>query len=168
MSTLVTTALRHNASASNNMVLDSSGRVGVGTPTPASPLDVVGAARVSGDLSFNSGFGSTAIAYGCRAWVNFNGTGVVAIRASGNVSSITDNGTGDYTVNFASAMTDANFCTVANGRFDEANTLGAANIGVCMARQTSGQTTSSSRVVSFATNSGSALDFLSVAVAIFR
>jgi hypothetical protein len=47
--------------------------------------------------------------YGCRAWVNFNGTGTVAIRASGNVSSITDNGTGDYTVNFASAMPDANF-----------------------------------------------------------
>jgi hypothetical protein len=47
--------------------------------------------------------------YGCRAWVNFNGTGVVAIRASGNVSSITDNGTGDYTVNFATAMSDANY-----------------------------------------------------------
>lgn len=48
--------------------------------------------------------------YKCRAWVNFNGTGTVAIRASGNVSSITDNGTGDYTVNFTSAMPDANYC----------------------------------------------------------
>lgn len=47
--------------------------------------------------------------YKCRAWVNFNGTGTVAIRASGNVSSITDNGTGDYTVNFATAMPDANY-----------------------------------------------------------
>jgi hypothetical protein len=45
----------------------------------------------------------------CRAWVNFNGTGTVAIRASGNVSSITDNGTGDYTVNFTTAMVDANY-----------------------------------------------------------
>jgi len=45
----------------------------------------------------------------CRAWVNFNGTGTVAIRASGNVSSITDNGTGDYTVNFTSALSDANY-----------------------------------------------------------
>jgi hypothetical protein len=45
----------------------------------------------------------------CRAWVNFNGTGTVAIRASGNVSSITDNGTGDYTVNFTTAMPDANY-----------------------------------------------------------
>lgn len=47
--------------------------------------------------------------YKCRAWVNFNGTGTVAIRASGNVSSITDNGTGDYTVNFTTAMPDVNY-----------------------------------------------------------
>ena len=63
----------------------------------------------SGNLLFNSGYGSAATAYGCRAWVNFNGTGTVAIRASGNVSSITDNGTGDYTVNFTTAMPDANY-----------------------------------------------------------
>ncbi len=66
----------------------------------------------SGDLSFNSGYGSAAVAYGCRAWVNFNGTGTVAIRASGNVSSITDNATGDYTVNFTTAMPDANYSVV--------------------------------------------------------
>jgi hypothetical protein len=51
----------------------------------------------------------SAPVYACRAWVNFNGTGTVAIRASGNVSSITDNGTGDYTVNFTTAMPDANY-----------------------------------------------------------
>ena len=44
-----------------------------------------------------------------KAWVNFNGTGTVAIRQSGNVSSITDNGTGNYTVNFTTAMPDANY-----------------------------------------------------------
>lgn len=47
--------------------------------------------------------------YACRAWVNFNGTGTVTIRASGNVSSITDNGVGDYTVNFMSSMSDNNY-----------------------------------------------------------
>jgi hypothetical protein len=47
--------------------------------------------------------------YATRAWVNFNGTGTVAIRASGNVSSITDNGTGDYTVNMATALPDENY-----------------------------------------------------------
>jgi hypothetical protein len=44
-----------------------------------------------------------------RAWVNFNGTGTVAIRGSYNVSSITDGGTGIYTVNFTTALTDANY-----------------------------------------------------------
>ena len=63
----------------------------------------------SGNLQFNSGYGSVATAYGCRAWVNFNGTGTVAIRASGNVTSITDGGTGNYTVNFTTAMPDANY-----------------------------------------------------------
>jgi hypothetical protein len=65
-----------------------------------------------GLFQFNNGYGSVATAYGCRAWVNFNGTGTVAIRASGNVTSITDNGTGDYTVNFTTAMPDANYSAV--------------------------------------------------------
>ena len=47
--------------------------------------------------------------YKCRAWVNFNGTGTVAIRAAGGVTSITDNGTGDYTVNFTTAMPNADY-----------------------------------------------------------
>ena len=72
----------------------------------------------SGNLAFNSGYGSAATAYGCRAWVNFNGTGTVAIRASGNVSSITDNGTGDYTVNFTTAMPDANYSAVAASNYN--------------------------------------------------
>jgi hypothetical protein len=67
-----------------------------------------------GALQFNSGYGSVATAYGCRAWVNFNGTGTVAIRASGNVSSITDNGTGNYTINFTNAMPDINYATTVN------------------------------------------------------
>jgi hypothetical protein len=54
----------------------------------------------------------------CRAWVNFNGTGTVAIRASFNVSSITDNGTGEYTVNFTTAMSDANYSCFNFGTSD--------------------------------------------------
>lgn len=69
----------------------------------------VGEFDSSANFKFNSGYGSVATAYGCRAWVNFNGTGTVAIRASGNVSSITDNGTGDYTVNFTNSMPDASY-----------------------------------------------------------
>lgn len=54
--------------------------------------------------------------YACRAWVNFNGTNTVAIRASGNVSSITDNGTGDYTVNFGTPMLDVNYCATGSAQ----------------------------------------------------
>jgi hypothetical protein len=56
----------------------------------------------------------TAPSFLCRAWVNFNGTGTVAINASGNVSSVTDNGTGSYTVNFTTAMPDANYAYSTN------------------------------------------------------
>ncbi len=65
------------------------------------------AAKMSGAQS------GDAPAYAARAWVNFNGTGTVAIRASGNVSSITDEGTGNYLVNFATTISDANFAALA-------------------------------------------------------
>ena len=71
--------------------------------------------------------------YTAKAWVNFNGTGTVAIRAAGNVSSITDNGTGDYTVNFTNAMPDANYAfsfgAMSDGttRFDTAVVRGDTN-----------------------------------------
>jgi hypothetical protein len=73
----------------------------------------VGQFDSSANFKFNSGYGSVATAYGCRAWVNFNGTGTVAIRASGNVTSITDNGAGDYSINFTTAMPDSNYNIVA-------------------------------------------------------
>jgi hypothetical protein len=76
----------------------------------------------AGDFAFNSGFGSSRVAYGCRAWVNFNGTGTVAIRGAGGVSSITDNGTGDYTVNFSTAMVDANYAVTANSQAIDSGT----------------------------------------------
>ena len=52
--------------------------------------------------------------------MNFNGTGTVAIRGSGNVSSVTDNGTGDYTVNFIQPMPDANYAAVGSCDFEQA------------------------------------------------
>lgn len=71
------------------------------------------AITTSGVFKFDSGYGSAAPAYGCRAWVNFDGTGTTGanqtIRASGNVASVYKNGTGNYQVNFATAMPDANY-----------------------------------------------------------
>lgn len=60
----------------------------------------------------------TVVDGSAKAWVNFNGTGTVAIRRAFNVSSITDNGTGDYTVNFTNAMVDANYSIHANCNWD--------------------------------------------------
>jgi hypothetical protein len=76
--------------------------------------DVVQGSTANTPPVFKDGNGTT-IGTLCRAWVNFNGTGTVAIRASFNVSSITDNGTGDYTVNFTTAMPDTNYIGVMSG-----------------------------------------------------
>jgi hypothetical protein len=82
---------------------------GAGLATFTGATTTAGTVTASGDMKFNSGYGSAVVVYGCRAWVNFNGTGTVAIRESGNVSSITDNDTGNYTVNFTNTMVDANY-----------------------------------------------------------
>ena len=108
--------------------------------------------------------GSTASwdnAQGAKAWVNFNGTGTVAIRASYNVSSITDNGTGDYTVNFSTAMADANYAyslsltysTTSREAVMQVQTVSAASIRV---------------LTGYSYTSPGAGDVGSVAVAIFR
>ncbi|CAB4141646.1 hypothetical protein UFOVP420_25 [uncultured Caudovirales phage] len=114
----------------------------------------------SGNLKFNSGYGSVATAYGCRAWVNFNGTSTVAIRASGNVTSITDNGTGDYTVNFTTAMVDANYAVTGTaGDF----TGGVQN------RMTVDPKVFAAGSIRFNTdNSSSTIDVAAVSVAIHR
>ena len=101
-----------DATSTNNFTIyqpaspDGTLRIGVGnadSPTEVGRFDSNGLNKLgtaTGD----------APSYSARAWVNFNGTGTVAIRASGNVSSITDNATGKYTVNFTTAMTDTNYC----------------------------------------------------------
>jgi hypothetical protein len=82
----------------------------------------------SGNFRFNSGYGSAAIAYGCRAWVNFASNG--SVRASGNVSSVTQNGTGDYTINFTNAMPDTSYaCALAVRRASSNDVLFANPFG---------------------------------------
>lgn len=106
--------------------------------------------------------------YACRAWVNFNGTGTVAIRASGNVSSITDNGTGDYTINFATAMPDTNYSVAAQSK--EFDSTSASNVLPIMAKQTLANTfgTSFVRINTYTTPVTSNIDCVAVTVAIFR
>ena len=100
--------------------------------------------------------------YTAKAWVNFNGTGTVAIRASGNVSSITDNGTGDYTVNFTTAMVDANYA-VAGCSSRAVITNAAPVFGL-----TGANPTASAVRVQTATTANAREDALFVNVAVFR
>ena len=102
--------------------------------------------------------------YACRAWVNFNGTGTPAIRASGNVSSITDNGTGDYTVNFTTAMSDVNYSIVGSvGSGDTFGSYAFVNPGAG-----SRFVTGSCRINSFITQTAGLSDVDTVCVSIFR
>ena len=108
-------------SSTGNLLITQAGTIGIDAIADGAIANVkiadlnsskltgnVAAARITDALNASG----DAPIFACRAWVNFDGTGTVAIRASGNVSSITDNGTGDYTVNFTTAMPDANYTTV--------------------------------------------------------
>jgi len=109
-----------------------------------------------------------AVKGSAKAWVNFNGRGTVAIRASYNVSSITDNGTGDYTVNFTTALADANYSVVVTGG-DGDNIASGVEYGVFGApRRATAPSTSSIRIG--ASNYGASVmdDFKYMYVAIFR
>jgi hypothetical protein len=123
----------------------------------------------SGYFAFDSGYGSAAKAYGCRAWVNFNGTTASpsTIRGSGNVSSVTKNGTGDYTVNFTTAMPDTNYAPTFGG-FNTGNGDGgwiAAGNG--SGSYPAGVTTASLRLLTF-NNAGASQDQQAVFVQVFR
>lgn len=106
----------------------------------------------------------TVVDGSAKAWVNFNGVGTIAIRGSFNVSSITDNGVGDYTVNFTSALADANYCVLCTG-------WAPAN-GYSVVQQHSGtaQTSSACRLASVVQSSGTptANDRDQITAAFFR
>ena len=90
------------------------------------PDDCITTAEIAANAVTTAKLGSAEASGLAKAWVNFNGTGTVAIRASYNVSSITDNGTGDYTVNLTTALADANYsmtasCSYRSGNYNSAH-----------------------------------------------
>jgi hypothetical protein len=107
-STTTTTAYKVTADTTGALVFQTGS-----TPTTAVNIDT------SQNLQFNSGYGSVATAYGCRAWVCFNGTTASpsTIRGSGNVSSVTKNATGDFTINFTSSLVDANYAVALGATY---------------------------------------------------
>jgi hypothetical protein len=144
-STLISTTVLDAASDSATVIYSATARTNVpfrivgyiestqataGTwATAPSKIQGYGGQALQQDVKAALNATGSAPIYAARAWVNFNGTGTVAIRASGNVSSITDNGTGEYTVNFTTAMPDVNYgafgqrsraVSIVNSDFDEA------------------------------------------------
>ena len=105
----------------------------------------------------------------CRAWVNFNGQGTVAIRASFNVSSITDNGVGDYTVNFTTAMVDANYAVSGGARYGDGGvsyTMRVVSISSISTLASAMQTSSVRLGIAYSNNGND--DIQVITVAIFR
>jgi hypothetical protein len=155
--------------AGNNIINESGDTITIGasgdTVTIPSGATTTLTDGVSGDFKMNSGFGSIATAYGCRAWVNFNGTGTVAIRASGNVSSITDNGTGDYTVNFTTAMPNANYSMVGSAMRDTSN---IASVSIRGNATYSNSITTTSVRIDVRENTNNLLDPIAACIAVFR
>lgn len=117
--------------------------------------DVVDAAITPAKLS--GGQTGSAPVYGCRAWCTFNGTtaGTNAPIAGGNVTNVTKNGTGDYTVNFTTAMADTNYATVVN----------SAHVG---SLYPAAPLAGSVRVQTYTSQTGVSVDDSIVSVAIFR
>ena len=156
-------AFYKNGIGEGKVQVNNSGQFVLGTTGSKEVLFVTNnteRARIdtSGNFQFNSGYGSVATAFGCRAWVNFNGTGTVAIRASGNVSSITDVGVGIYTVNFTTAMPDANYApqVAVQNRSTSQNTL----------TQFIGITASAAPLANYENNA--LIDIANIFVAVFR
>ena len=166
-------ALYSGQTVDPNPSLLFTGELRFGTATSPTTAGYVERMRIgsSGDLLFDSGYGSVATAYGCRAWVNFNGTGTPAIVGSGNISSITDNGTGDYTLNFTTSMSDANYTAVfgqAVGSTSTNNYVQGIRITGSSATGTATTKTTSALRIQGRSAAGSSADCEQNNVAIFR
>jgi hypothetical protein len=142
------------------IVIAGSGTV-TGISVGGIPDGVVDTDVLAANAVTTAKLGSAEASGLAKAWVNFNGTGVVAIRASYNVSSITDNGTGDYTVNFTTAFADANYAAVVSGDANNAyTTIGYGDVN------TSWQNVAFARIRTFV--STSPYDKALYTLAIFR
>jgi len=121
--------------------------------TPPTTAHLTSAGDVNKQILINSAADGVAIGTGginqariAKAWVNFNGTGTVAIRGNYNVSSITDNGVGIYTVNFSSNMSDTNYAVSGSIGSDSTASGGWLTNGNNTSSHTVNNTTSSCRV----------------------
>ena len=118
-----------------------------------------------GLLNFNSGYGSAAAAYGCRAWIALDCSGSpFTILSSGNVSSVIDGGTGNIQINFSTALPDTNHAIVASSNGD-GNGFTGGNRGHTMVRV---RATTAAYINTTLPDANTLADYSYVSVAIFR
>jgi len=149
------------------ITINGSGTV-TGISAGGLPDDCITTAEIAANAVTAAKLGADQASGLAKAWVNFNGTGTVAIRASFNVSSITDNGTGDYTVNFTTAMVDANYVTTGSCQRESGQPEGILTIySVNSSGALISPTTAAARI-NTSVRSGGVIDSAFVCVAIFR
>jgi len=122
----------------------------------------------AGALTASASTGAVTLTTAVRAWVNFNGTGTVAIRASFNVSSITDNGTGDYTVNFTNALPDADYAAIGNCDTNPSQSVQFVSMFVSTVGNNTVAPTTSGFRLSTRTSGGAGVDETYILVSVFR
>ena len=120
---------------------------------------------ISGVKTFSSAPIATNIA---KAWVHFNGTGTIAVNASHNVASLTDNGVGDYTVNFTTAMVDANYAVAGTVTIDYTSAQSLNQLVLAVPRQTNAQVAGSCRLVCEYIHGAQLYDAVAVRAVFFR
>jgi hypothetical protein len=124
--------------------------------------------RVNNITDTSGGSSSLSVPGAAKAWVNFDGTGTVAIRAQLNVSSITDNGTGDYTVNFTTALADANYVYALATTSRDASGINTGIVAKGTNTSISNKTTSQLQIWTGMQTSNTFEDKFDINVAIFR
>ena len=188
-STNPTYSLEIDKASGSFRVRDATGGNDVAIRSVAGPVSLIGSTsntpigfttnniertRIAADGSQSSVIPSGSTLYpqfACRAWINFDGTSgsIGTGRGSGNVSSVTDNGTGDYTINFTTAMPDTNYSVTGVAKEYDATTFTTV-VFYLGKNQTYANTysTSSVRVNAASPGSGTNVDAFAVNVAIFR
>jgi hypothetical protein len=162
------------ATGTGGVVLENSPTLvtpDLGTPSALVGTNISGTASnlTAGTATSLTTASGSAPSYSARAWVNFNGTGTVAIRASGNVSSITDNGTGNYTINFTTAMADINYATAVNTQgANTSNIVGMVGIYSASPTVLQAPTTAGFRITTWGSALSSLLDTAYVMATVYR
>jgi len=164
----MTSKINADTSGGLKITSDTSGAIDFQTAGNTKlAMDSSGNLSCVGTVSYDAGYGSAVPAYGCRAWIKLTGQSTAAVVASANVASITDRGTGTYTVTFTDAMPDANYSTQVTTTWAAGAAETVTGLVYNDAPYAPAVGSVTAKTYNFAGN-GSAIDTTVVMVAVFR